>query len=185
MSLYRVPEKFQERLEEEFGDKIRVRWSPKLEEWHFEQKVRRGLAGFPQGLDQDRFSDDLIRYADGYMWIFSIKQGTRFACHKCHLPLDAPTRQFKMVSCSHCRLKGYDHQRLACYWPMDETLIDKLKQLEKEIDVMGRKTKERNAVLHRQQVRAAIDPALDAHLDDFNRVVGIPSVGYTGKVFEG
>ena len=185
MSLYRVPSNFQQRLEEEFGDRLRVRWSNEREEWHVEQKVRRGLAGFPQDSESNRFSDDLIRYADGYIWVMSIKQGSRFSCHKCHLPLTAPTREWKMVSCEHCRLKGYDHQRLAGHWPFDETLIEKLKELEKSIDDMGRKANQKNALLQKQQLRQARQDTIDAHLDDFNRIVGIPSVGYTGKVFTG
>lgn len=181
MSLYRVPEEFQQRLEQEFGDRLRVRWSNKYDEWHVEQKVRRGLAGFPQGQDQDRFDDNLIRYADGYMWVMSLKQGSRFSCHICHLPLEAPARKMKMVSCDHCRLKGYDHYRLACFWPMDETLIDELKRLDRAIDDGAQKVLEKNQLLQKQMLRNAIEPTLAAHLDDFNRIVGIPSVGYTGK----
>jgi hypothetical protein len=181
MSLYRVPEAFEERLKEEFGDRLRVRWSNKYDEWHVEQQVRRGLAGFPQGQDQDRFDDNLIRYADGYMWIMSIKQGSRFSCHLCHLPLEAPTRKLKMVSCEHCKRKGYDHYRMACFWPFDETLIDELKRLEHGMDAMAQKTQAKNELLQQQQLRAAIDPTLDAHLDDFHRVVGNPQAHLSGR----
>lgn len=181
MSLYRLPEQFQERLEEEFGDLLRVRYSNKFEEWHVEQKTRRGLAGFPQGQDQDRFDDNLIRYADGYMWIMSIKQGTRFSCYSCHMPMDAPTRKLKMVSCDHCRRKGKDHYRMACHWPFDETLIEELKRLSKGIDDTNQKLQVKNELLQQQQIRAAIDPALDAHLDDFHRVVGNPQAHLSGR----
>lgn len=183
MGLYRVPEKFQERLTEEFGDKIRVRWSDQWNEWQVEQKVRRGLAG--GGIKEDRFSDDIIRYKDGYVWIMSFKQGTKFDCPKCGLTLKAKTRETEMVSCAHCKSKGYEHRWVASHWPMDECLIDHLKMLEKESDDVGNRIKKQNALLHKQMLRNVLDPALAGFEDNFNKLAGIPSVGYTGKFFTG
>jgi hypothetical protein len=41
------PELFVEKLEREFGRRLRIRWSHERSEWHIEQKIRRGL--FPGG----------------------------------------------------------------------------------------------------------------------------------------
>lgn len=183
MGLYRVPEGFQERLDREFGGKIRVRWSDQLNEWHVEQKVRRGLAG--QGIVEDRYHDDVIRYKDGYVWILSFKQGTQFDCPRCGLTLKAPSRATEMVSCGHCRAKGYEHRWVASHWPMDETLIDYLKELERNIDGRSETIKRQNAALQKQMLRNVLDPTLAEFEDNFNKLAGIPSVGYTGKVFTG
>lgn len=181
MSLYRTPQIFQDRLQEEFGDRLRVRWSDQWKEWNVEQKVRRGFAG--QGVTEDRFSDDVIRYKDGYVWVMSFKQGTKFDCPKCGLDLVAPTRETVMVSCRYCKAKGYEHRWLASHWPMDECLIDHLKMLEKGIDSVPDKLRHAQAVLQKQQLRQVLDPTLAGFEDRFNKLAGIPSVGYTGKVF--
>lgn len=181
MSVYRVPQEFQARLEEEFGpDKIRLRWSHEWDEWHVEQKVRRGLVGLGEGR-KERYQDDVIRYRDGYMWVMSVKQGSRFSCPKCHLPLTAPTRETKMVSCTHCRLKGYDHQWPACHWPMDETLIEHLKLLERGIDTKHKEMQAARVMLEKQKLRQVLDPTVDAFRDNFELGMGIQSVGYTGR----
>ncbi len=183
MGLYSVPQGFQERLEQEFGGKIRIRWSDKWGEWNVEQKVRRGLAG--GSLDGDRYSDDTIREKDGYVWVMSFKQGTRFDCPKCGLELKAPSRTTEMVSCRHCKAKGYEHRWNASHWPMDETLIDHLKGLERGIDDVPEKLRQAQAALQKQMLRNVLDPTLAGFEDRFNKLAGIYSVGYTGKEFTG
>lgn len=183
MSLYRVPETFQERLTQEFGDKIRIRWSYQWNEWQVEQKVRRGLAG--QGLSEDRWSDDIIRHKDGYVWVMSFKQGTKFDCPKCGLELKAKTRETEMISCRHCQAKGYEHRWVASHWPMDECLIDHLKELEASVDKTKSKLDRARDVLQKQQMRNVLDPTMAGFEDNFKKIMGIESAGYTGKVFTG
>lgn len=180
MGLYNVPEGFQERLDQEFGEgKIRVRWSDQWDEWHVEQRVRRGVVGI--GSATERWRDDVIRYRDGYVWIMSLKQGTRFPCPKCGLTLKAPTRATEMVSCEHCRLKGYDHHWMACHWPMDETLIDHLKELERGIDTRIEDLQQARVAHQKMQQRRVLEPTLAGIEDNFNLGMGIQSVGYTGR----
>jgi hypothetical protein len=179
MGLYQVPEQFQERLRQEFGDKLRIRWSDYWNEWQVEQKIRRGKVGQP--ITRDRYHDDTVRYRDGYAWVMSIKQGTRFPCPTCEMPLSAPTRVTEMLSCRHCQLKGYEHHWIACHWPFDETLIDHFKKMEREIDDRSRLVKESEQKLKTQMQRQALEPTLAAFEDRFNKLAGIPSVGYTGR----
>lgn len=181
MGLYRIPDDFQDKLDQEFGGKLRVRWSGKLSEWHVEQKVRH-MVGWPDGWD--RHSDNTIRYKDGYVWIMSFKQGTRFECPTCHLTLKAPSHRTEMVSCDHCRLKGYNHQHLAGHWNMDETLIEHLKMLRWKLDHPDDMNK-LDAALKIQQMRQVLDPTIEGIADRYNQGMGIVSVGYTGKVFSG
>lgn len=180
MGLYQVPQEFQDELERRFQGKIRVRWSHEWDEWHVEQKVRRGLAGFG-GHHEDRWRDDLIRYRDGYVWIMSVKQGTRFPCPNCGLTLKAPSRTTEMVSCDHCRLKGYDHYWSACHWPLDSSLIEHLLKLQSEIDSRQDLIQQARTVQAKEQQRRVLEPTLAGIEDNFNLGMGIQSVGYTGK----
>lgn len=183
MGIYVIPEDFQTQLDKTFDNKLRVRWSDKLGEWQIEQKVRRGLAVDP--LKPDPYNDDQIRHKDGYVWVMSVKQGSKFPCPQCGLDLSAPTRQTEMVSCQHCRAKGYNHHWVASHWPLDQTLIDHLQKMEREIDDKAVRLRKARTILQRQQERMVLDPTLAEFEDSFNRIAGIPSVGYTGKVFTG
>lgn len=180
MGLYRAPQAFLERLKNEFGEDIRVRWSDKWTEWQVEQKVRRAAAVKPIG--NDPHSDDNVRWRDGFMWIMSIKNGTKFPCPKCGLTLKAPTRETVYISCEHCRLKGYDHNWIASFWPMDDILIEHLKKLKYEldhpVDYQGK-----DNWLRSSMERRVVGQTADKFRDDFSRVVGNPVIGYTGKVF--
>lgn len=193
MGVYRVPQVFHDRLDEEFKGKIRIRWSDEQEEWHVEQKVRSGLAGSPltsrDDYNRNYWRDDVIRSKDDYMWVMSVKQGTTFACPTCASKLIAPTRSQEMISCGYCKQKGYEHHVLAGHWPLDETLIDHLKKLEWQLDHpeqhAGASLTAQNAALKKIQERRVLDPTMAAWEDRYNKIVGIPSVGYTGKVFTG
>ncbi len=178
-SLYRVPDEFIERMEREFGQRLRVRWSDYWDEWQVEQKIARGKTGQP--ILHNRYHDDTVRYRDGYAWVMSIKQGTQFPCPKCGLTLKAPTRETVLVSCQHCHSKGYEHRWLACHWPFDQTLIEHFKQMDREIDDRHLRLREADRKVKMMQQRAVLDPTLAGFEDNFNKLAGIPSVGYTGK----
>jgi len=183
MGLYSLPQEFQERFQDRFQGRFRIRWSDKWNQWELEQKVRRGLAGTP--LDQDRYNDDVIRYRDGFMWVMSIKQGTRFDCPKCGLTLKAPFKETRLINCEHCHAKGYEYRWLACHWPMDDSLIEHVERLEKGIDELKDKLYSSERSLRRQQERMVLDPLMDGFRDRFEQGMNIQSVGYTGKIFTG
>lgn len=175
-----IPESFAARLDQTFDGRLRLRWSQSRHEYQLEQKVSRALASFPVS-DHD---DDSIRLRDGYLYILSIRPGTKMPCPACHLDLDVPVREIREVVCPFCKLKGTPTRVTAGYFPLDDILIETLKRLD---PMRGASKQLRSAVdRHNEQMMAAkrqhvIETSLDAANDDFNRIAGIPSVGYTGK----
>ena len=53
-----------------FDPDLRLRWSPRIQLWQLERKVRRGLA--PGTVQSDSWHDDLIRAREGYILVGSI-----------------------------------------------------------------------------------------------------------------
>jgi hypothetical protein len=53
--------------------------------------------------------------------------------------------------------------------------------MEREIDDRSRLVKESEQKLKTQMQRQALEPTLAAFEDRFNKLAGIPSVGYTGR----
>ena len=72
------PESFVEKLDREFRGRLRIRWSTERQEWHIEQKIRRGLfpGTKPSKLGWDDTTDAYIRHRDGVdRWIIVNKIG--------------------------------------------------------------------------------------------------------------
>jgi len=175
-----IPDSFTENLNATFQHRLRLRWSPRLQEFHLEQKVRRGLADVSHLPNVD----ERARAKDGYMYVMSIKANPRMGCPRCGSALDAPIRVIAEVTCDFCKLMGREHKVVAGYFPLDDRLIDYLKQLDPTSDhSRARKTAmdRHNERLMASQQRQAVDAALDAANDDFSHIAGIPMVGYTGK----
>lgn len=55
---------------EAFDPDLRLRWSPRLELWQLERRVRRSL--HPGTIATDGWHDDLIRARDGYLLVASV-----------------------------------------------------------------------------------------------------------------
>jgi hypothetical protein len=55
---------------ESFDPDLRLRWSPRLEFWQIERRVKRGL--HPGTIRNDGWHDDYIRAADGYILVASV-----------------------------------------------------------------------------------------------------------------
>lgn len=53
-----------------FDSDLRLRWSPRIQLWQLEKKVRRGLA--PGTIATDSWNDNRIRANDGYILVCSI-----------------------------------------------------------------------------------------------------------------
>lgn len=182
--MYTVPDAFAARLQAAFNGRLRVRWSSAKHEFQVEQRVARPLASFPTS-GQD---DDSIRLRDGYLYLMSIQPGTRMPCPRCGLELKVPVRDIRQVSCQFCKARGNEHRVAAGYFPLDETLIDYLARLDPERDATKRLRNEVDAAnerLMQAQRQRVLDASLDVMNDDFSRIAGIPSVGYTGKEFRG
>lgn len=175
-----VPEEFQDRLTRAFDGRLRIRWSASDHVYHIEQKVARALINFPAALTDD----EAIRLRDGYHFLMAITTGDRLPCPKCRTTLPVPLRVSTMVSCPTCRAKGLEHRVPAAFFPLDDTLIDHLHSIDPMRGMspaLRAKVDAHNAKVMQAQQQQALDQLTGAAADDFTRIAGIPSVGYTGR----
>lgn len=130
--------------------------------------------------------DDLIRARDGYHYVMSIRAGDRMPCPECNYKLHVPVRDTVQQFCGYCTLKGRKTEVIAGFWPLDDTLITHLKKInpkrggQKEL---AEEADRRNRLLVQSMEEDAFRDGYAAFDDNYNRLVGIPQVGYTGKEF--
>ena len=179
-----IPQSFQEAFLAEFGDSYRFRWSYKTKSFHLEQKVGRAALA-PSFIDAA--DDDSIRARDGYALVLTLQTGDRMACPGgCGLDLKVPTFCFKTIQCPRCKWLGRDASYPAGFFPFSESLMDYLKYLDpkrggqkraiQDADYKTRKAEE-------DRINNITRSGEGALYDAYNRIAGIESVGYTGKVF--
>jgi hypothetical protein len=183
--MYTVPTDFARALEREFQGRLRVRWSTQRQEWHVEQKIRRGLADFPA---DPNGSDEHQRLRDGYMYILSIRPGDRMPCPRCASTLKVPHLEFREIICDFCKFTGKEYKVAAGYWPLNDKLIERLKELDPErsmTKVQRTQVDARNRALEEAQQKHVLNVSLGTAADDFVQITGIPMTGYTGKEFKG
>jgi hypothetical protein len=180
-----APTTFTERLHEAFDGRLRIRWSVHEQQFLIEQKVGRAVVA-PIRIDEDR--DDLIRARDGYHPVMVITPGDRMRCPKCHYEMRVPVRDTHDLKCQFCALSGRPTRVVAGYWPLDDSLIEHLRKIDPLRDGQDELAAEADAH-NRRLIQAAENAASRegyAALDErYNRMVGIPQVGYTGKEFRG
>jgi hypothetical protein len=188
--MFTPPEEFVERLEREFGQKYRIRWSPTKNEWHLEQKVRRGLAegfmdvnSFKNEKNRRNGQDDLIRLRDGYVLTMAIKPGTFTHCGECNTKFDVPAFDTKAVSCPFCMARGRHRYQVAGYFPLSDSLIDHLRKIDADrggVERTSREVTHQNELLelsNYMDLRRRTDAGTR---ERFNRIAGILQTGYTG-----
>lgn len=183
--MYSAPQEFVEELDRHFDGRLRIRWSNSANEFHIEQRVARGIMNFPVPDEND---DERIRLRDGYFYVMSVRNGDRMPCPKCAYTLKVPLRAIKELSCPQCKLRGVEHRVSAGFFPLDNSLIDYLKMIDPMRGAsreLRDKINKHNADFTRAQQQKVLDDAVAAGSDDFARIAGIPSVGYTGKEFTG
>ena len=183
--MYTVPAGFTKRLEHEFQGRIRLRWSSANHEFQVEQRVRRGAHDGPIRSSKD---DAGIRQRDGYLYLFSIRPGTKMPCPRCTQDLSVPVAEIREISCESCKLHGREHRVIAGYFPLNDTLIEHLKKLDPERGASQRLNARvlANNIAHQSRLgQSVVNHASDKLRDDFSRIAGIPQVGYTGKEFRG
>lgn len=188
-----APEEFVERLNQVFGGRYRIRWSDARNEWHIEQKVRRGIAeGFadvnPRHVKRAREKhDDLVRARDGYVLTMAVKAGTRDYCKTCNTQLSVPAFETQVITCPYCASRGRHSHQTAGYFPLSDSLIDHLRYIDAENDGIDRVTEAVNRsnelLLHEMNMRYIRRPIEAATRERFNRLVGIPQFGYAGSPY--
>ena len=181
-SIYTAPPEFHGRLAEEFGGRLRLRWSLQRSAWIIEQKI--GAAALPP-LRIDTGRDDQIQARDGYAPVLTIQPGDRMACEFCNLSVKVPVREIAEVPCPWCLAKGRDARFVCTYWPLDETLIDYLKSIdparrggrEMRRRLLGASTANEQLIEQRDRAATAEREAVGRYY--FPQMFQIPSVGWT------
>lgn len=179
-------EKFESRLRETFRGRLRLRWSHERGEWHIEQRVRRafveGLKPTKAGWDESH--DRYVQYRDGVILIMAVRTGDRMPCPRCGHELKVPFMETQHVKCNYCALLGKSKHVAAVYMPLGDVLIDHLKSIDPEnpiSETLAENLDRQNQALAASMERDALRPAdADAH-ERYNRLVGIPQFGYSGK----
>lgn len=179
-----APKDFTDRLERVFDGRLRIRWSVKRHEWRIEQKVGRA-ALLPIHVGEG--DDDLICARDGYAYVLTVRPGTKMPCPDCGQDMDVPALRFAETVCEWCRFSGKAAQHLAAYFPLSDLLIDHLKKIspERQSKVVTRSLDARNAALLKAKQREIENEGEAGIKDQWNKIVGIEQVGYTGKELKG
>jgi hypothetical protein len=175
-------DEFLGRLQHEFDGRFRIRWSVARGEYHVEQKVETAV-DLP--IRTSAIDDDLIRARDGYWFVFAIRSGDRMACPQCGLTMKVPVMKFQETSCSNCRAHGRDGRYPAAFYPLNDRLIEHIRQIDPfrsdAAKNLAQRADEHNARLEAERVADGLAEVEAITADYFNKLVGIQSVGYTGK----
>lgn len=171
-----VPDWFRRQLEAESDGRLRIRWSHQAHRFLIEARTAR-----PQPLHArvESWDDQAIRARDGYELVMDVAPGDRSRCPQCQRWTHLPIRRVAEAKCEHC-----GHTFRAFFWPLDEALLQHLRYIDPDRGGLERVFREadagedlRDARLrrHRRNQTEAI------WKEDYARVAGIPSVGYTGR----
>jgi hypothetical protein len=189
-----IPEYFAEALETRFGGRFRIRWSDVEHVFMLEQKVRRALAeGFaPIVIKSERHRkltfENQVRARDGYVLSMKITPGTHTYCAKCDAKMDVPAFKSAQIPCPVCAQSGHRTVFAGGYWPLSDALLHELDRTDPDRGGSERVYKAQQAAqmfAEKQQEWEITNPAEAAFKERFNRLVGIPQTGYTGKVKAG
>lgn len=181
-----IPTRLQEKLDREFGGRIRIRWSDFRQEWHVEQKV--GRATHPKFYVSNE--DDLaVRARDGFSLVMRIRPGDRMPCPACGTTLKVPVNEIREVTCEYCRYRGHDGRHVASYFDLDsDRLVEHLIRIDPTRH-WSHKLVERldaaNDALLKQREREFKNTIESVTKDNFRQIADIPMTGYTGKEFKG
>jgi hypothetical protein len=179
-----APDSFVEKLEREFRGRLRLRWSHERNEWHVEQKIRRGLfpGTKPSKKGWDETADAYIRHRDGVLYIMSVRTGTAMDCFRCGTELKVPYMETHFVSCPLCKVRGYTNAYPVVFFPLGDSLIDYLRKIDPENPISERLNEDmerQNELLADQMERDALRMGEAAAHERYNRLVGIPQTGWT------
>ena len=177
-----APANFTRRLAKDFGGRLRVRWSPALQELCLEEKVGRAVLP-PLGWSEGR--DDLVRARDGYALVLSLKPGDRMRCPKCGHTLPVPVMRFGEAICKACSsVEGKLIAYKAAYFPLSESLLDHLHKIDPLRADSRQHIKEADqaALKQRQSAQRDIDNQIESATKDIVSIAGgFTQVGYTGR----
>ena len=114
----------------------------------------------------------------------SVRTGTLMDCPRCGTELKVPYMETHLVSCPYCKLRGKNSTFAAVYFPLGDSLIDYLKTIDPENPASERLAEDldrQNEMLSAMMERDALRDGTAAAAERYNRLVGIPQVGLSGK----
>jgi hypothetical protein len=185
--MYSVPE-FNERLQEVFGERLRLRWSEARGEYHLEERVGRAALTTLANLacvNREQFRkryDERVRADQGYALVMVIAPGSQVGCPECAKPLMVSPLETREVMCTYCEEKGRKVSIISAYFPIGEVLIDHLRRIDPLSDGHRRRIAEQDKA--EQWSKFVEEKDDDAYLHDilFDEAIRqIPKVGYTGE----
>ncbi len=109
-------------------------------------------------------------------------------CPECNSEIKVPVMHFGEAVCEFCRTRGKDGRWAAAYYPLGDALIQHIRRLDPLLghnsDLVQLQDAYNNAILagHRNKAMNEIESIT---LDDYRRIVGIPTAFLNGKRFEG
>lgn len=171
-----ISEGFLKEFKSAFGDRMRIRWSERGNEYVVEQKI-----GPARTLPPGNETDDDIRARDGYAFVLAVQPRETMPCKTCGQDVKIPNQRFAETRCEYCMYRGKDGRWAAGYFPLSSALLDWLKQIDPERQwsaTMKAKLDARNKAIVDARQAAASD-ALDYGLrENHHRVVGNPRSTY-------
>lgn len=185
--MYSIPDEFASELEDMFHGRFRLRWSEKRACFMLEQKVQTGQLLAPPPIDPDApdhfdtYSDEWIRFRDGYFLTMEIRPGDRMPCPVCGLEVKVPILETRESICFNCVLQGRDGKYKAAYYPLNHLLLQHIRDIDPYFDTIHNirkrleaRDRERIARITREQVEKA-DAVV---LDNKNQIEDNPMVGF-------
>lgn len=184
------PTRLEERLSTLWGDRLRVRWSPREAMWHIEQKLEQGARQLWPGMAMpssylSELNDAFVRRRDGYTFVMRIARGDWIECPVCHRKLAVPVHEIGVIQCDPCSQKGKVVRLLGGYWDLGgELLIDALRKMDPDgrylnEKAVGERVDQANATKEHWRENAmrgvGQDSLKDAFMDTFPKA-GFPSL---------
>lgn len=170
-----APRSFTESLKTQFGGRLRIRWSPKQQQWQIEEKIARSTGDMPQ----DSYNDEATRLRDGYALVCTVTPGDRMPCPKCRTTLYVPVFHFGMVKCDYCAVQGRNTNIIAGHFPLNDSLLEHLRRL----DPIRAYRDDFIYPEYNEWIEKKIDQKVEdltpIWSDHYRRLVGIPMVGYS------
>mgnify|MGYP003395140249 CR=1 FL=1 len=174
------PSDFCRRLETQHHGMLRIRWSCRLNQWQIEEKVGRALGDSPIPISEA--GDDMLRAKDGYTLLMPIAIGDRMPCPRCGSTVPVPVNRTAELRCLQCMREGRDGRYAAGFYALDgDILLDHLQRLGKDRSGLHRVADANNQKRLNSGLRAVSTHGEAGMIDNWRRMVGVESVGYTGK----
>jgi hypothetical protein len=178
-----TPDTFESELFHRLGRDYRLRWSPAKQMWSIEQKVD-WTHEYPGWVSD--WDDEAIRARDGFAMVCEVSPRPFLVCEGCGQKIPLPELTRAEVRCAFCKEKGEKEYYVGAFFPLCEKLLQRLEytsprrgpQWKADMDIHNRKlvtTAKQDQANHLESIMR----------NEGGRILGIPSVGYTGKVFGG